>query len=394
MDEPLEVRGRGLWLDFGHTILRGEGNLTYLIRVDDAKDVRIHGGELRSGRWGLLIAGGERVTISDLGMEGLVGGGVVVTNAREPILWGLRLTRLGAAGMLVQGRTRHGVIGASEITHDLGSENWQAGIVLSDRNANLTEDPENLLRLPDQRITTRLTIPMDNVIWHNRISDNRASGIYSDGGARDVYVGNRIEGNAKEGFCLDNGSTANVVAYNQINGNGRRGGMTDAELKRDYVEKVGRLSDGSSPAKVPGMSLDNAIYNQVLLNEVDGNYGSGIKMVRTAFYNLVAQNTLVSDNQGQSAIFHFFGIELGSARADTTVPDLNFAPSRGNWLFGNVIRGSHYAGVFFAAGSDQNEVARNTISGATAWSMESVEKQDEWVRGNVMDGRVRNVVLQ
>ncbi len=103
-----------------------------------------------------------------------------------------------------------------------------------------------------QPMMERLRAPHDNVVVDNQIAENRSSGMYSDGSVRNVIVSNRIERNAKEGLCLDYGSTANVVAWNLFRGNGRRWGMSDEDLRREFVFGLGRLPDGSSPAKVPG----------------------------------------------------------------------------------------------------------------------------------------------
>ena len=154
-----------------------------------------------------------------------------------------------------------------------------------------------------------------------------------------MVFNNTVEGNAKEGICLDNGSTANVLAMNLVRLNGKRWGKTDAELKLDFVGGLPRLPDGTSPVKTPGISLDNALYNIVYSNLIERNYGGGLKMVRTSYYNVIGLNVVVDNNEGSNGHFHFFGIELGAAKADTEVPALDFAPSCGNVVFGNTIRG-------------------------------------------------------
>ena len=40
-------------------------------------------------------------------------------------------------------------------------------------------------------------------------------------------------------------------------------------MKLDFVGEQGRLLDGTPPAKTPGISLDNALYNTVYANHVD-----------------------------------------------------------------------------------------------------------------------------
>ena len=98
--------------------------------------------------------------------------------------------------------------------------------------------------------------------------------------------------------------------------------------------------------------------------------GGGVKLVRAAWSNLIGLNTVTDNNEGASDRFHFFGIELGAAKADAPSAELDFAPSRGNIVFGNTVRGNHYAGLFFGEGSTQNDAFDNTIFGARAWAIE------------------------
>ncbi len=401
LDQPLRITRDHTRLDLGTARLKPSESVTpYLVRIENVHDVRISGGVVdgaaNAATWAMLISGSSDVSVFHTRISGLRAGGVLVDSSTAVILWGGEFHSLGAAPILIHGASRQVVVAENVITNNLGSSNWNAGIVLTDRNANLVESPTNLL-LPDQfgvqvqPIPTRLRIPEDNIVTRNTISRNLSSGIYSDGSARNVFVDNRIEENSKEGTCLDNGSTANVIAYNTYRANGKRWGKTDSDLRRDFIADFGRLPDGSSPAKVPAISIDNAAYNQVLFNQLDRNYGGGIKMVRTAFYNLIGLNTLTDDNEGQNPRFHFFGIELGAARADVPVPDLDFAPSRGNEIFSNIISGTHYAGVFFADGSDQNTLFDNTIFGATMWAMESVRPQTNLSFNNLSNLKLRNI---
>jgi len=95
--------------------------------------------------------------------------------------------------------------------------------------------------------------------------------------------------------------------------------------------------------------------------------------VRTGYFNLIGLNTVLSDNEGASERFHFFGIELGAATLDATSDELDSTPSRGNIVFSNDIRGRHYSGIFFDAGSDLNDAFDNVILDAQQWALESAE---------------------
>ena len=123
-----------------------------------------------------------------------------------------------------------------------------------------------------------------------------------------------------------------------------------------------------------------SIYNIVFGNDVTHNFGGGIKLVRTGYFNIIGLNTTFSDNDGASTTFHFFGIELGAAPGQSS--ELDFTPSCGNIIFSNPIRGTHYSGIFFDQGSDLNDVFDNTIMDALDWALESVAV-DQIIRSTI-----------
>ncbi|HUL99459.1 MAG TPA: right-handed parallel beta-helix repeat-containing protein, partial [Mycobacterium sp.] len=262
----------------------------------------------------------------------------------------------------------------------VGHSNWYAGIVLTSRGSDIAINPGSFL-LPDNHwvvtspLVQRLENPEQNVILGNTVRDGQSSGIYNDGAIANVFLDNRIEGNAKEGICFDNGATANVFAGNLVRDNGQRWGQPDVVLALDAVLGAGRGVDGTSMAKLPGISIDNALYNEIFANTVIGNFGGGVKMVRTAFFNVVRKNAIIDNNRGRSAKFHFFGVELGAASPDGPVEDLDFLGSAGNIILANAIRGKHYSGVFTGYGSVQNDVLQNDISGVEAFALETAKRR-------------------
>jgi len=257
--------------------------------------------------------------------------------------------------------------------HDLtGHSNWHAGILIVGRSRDIAADPAvfNADGVAGEAIVDRLRNPSRNVVVGNDIRDGRSSGIYNDGGIANVLVGNDVVGNAKEGLCLDNGATANVVAGNTVTANGNRWGQPDEVLAIDSVLDEGRAPDGTAIAKLPGISIDNALYNEVHTNTVARNFGGGIKMVRTSFFNVITGNVLTDNNRGRSDRFHFFGIELGAAVPDFVAPDLDFVGSSGNVVVANQIHGDHHSGVYVAAASVQNDIIGNEIDGVAAFEIE------------------------
>ena len=397
VDEPVRLRQANFWLDLGGTELRAANDgPRFLLRVENASGVLVNGGAFVGGQWGVLVNDSREVTLRGGRYDGLQHGGVVLNNAPGAVLADASLTRIGGAAVLIHGDTAGGVLLGNRIVGNLGPSNWHAGIVISDRNGAVADDPRSILDadqywVREQPMRARLHPPRRNVLAFNDIALNAASGIYSDGGVESVIFDNTVEGNSKEGICLDNGSTANVLAMNLVRSNGKRWGKTDAELRLDFVDGMGRLPDGSSAAKTPGISLDNALYNIVYANQIERNYGGGVKMVRTSYFNLVGLNVIVDNNEGANERSHYFGIELGAARADAAASDLDFTPCQGNLIFGNTIRGTHYAGIFFGPGSTENDVFDNTIFGATAWALEQVRSQPNSSLNNLTNLPSRNI---
>lgn len=396
VDQPILLQRDGVTLDLRRAVLTSNGTQPYMLRVAHSRSARVVGGQLAGGNSGVLVEGCDGTQVDGLEIRNLRGFGIVVTGSKNVEVTRNRISGVAEAGIFIHGGTTASAISENVLRSNLGHSNITAGIVVSDREVNVAADPQAIFG-PDgywvvsQPITGRLNPPHDNVIAFNDVRLNASSGIYVDGGVRNVIVSNVIDGNSKEGLCLDNGSTANVVASNVVQHNGNRWGEPDWVLARDYVLNYGRLADGTAAAKVPGISIDNAMYNIVFSNSVSHNFGGGIKMVRTGYFNVLGVNTIFSNNDGASSTFHFFGIELGAATGDSSSGELDFTPSRGNIVFSNAIRGSHYSGIFFAGGSDQNDVFDNVIMDSQAWALESVAVMANHTLNNLTNLPSRNV---
>ena len=380
-DDALTITGQDIVVDFsGAVIETGPQPPLWLVKLVAARNTAVVNAHIGSGVNGFLVDGGSNVVVADNSIRGLSQNGIVVTGKSADVqIRGNHLHSLGRAGIMLHGPVTQALVEDNDIAGLVGHSNWFAGIVLTSRGSDIAANPGSFL-LPDNHwvVTTplieRLENPEQNVILGNRVHDGLSSGIYNDGAIANVFLGNRIEGNAKEGICFDNGATANVFAANLVRDNGRRWGQPDAVLNLDAVLGAGRGADGTSNAKLPGISIDNALYNEIFANTVMGNYGGGVKMVRTAFFNVVRKNAIIDNNLGKSAKHHFFGVELGGAPADAPVIDLDFVGSSGNIVQDNAIRGTHYAGVFVGSDSAQNYVLDNQISGAEVLTLETARR--------------------
>ena len=167
---------------------------------------------------------------------------------------------------------------------------------------------------------------------------------------------------------------------------------SDEDLEADFVTAFGRLSDGSSPAKLPGISIDNSAYNTIVNNNVTQNYGSGVKMVRSAYRNIIMENSVSDNNKGKSDDFHFFGIEIGhESTPDEPVKGLDFTASYENIVCRNIVTGSNYAGVFLAVESYCNDVFDNTILGSEWYAIECHSNMFNSMPNNIMDQEILNL---
>jgi parallel beta-helix repeat protein len=377
-DTPLTITGQSVIVDFSGAAIEAGGQApVWLVRVVHARNVALMNAKISAGTNGILVDSGSNIAIDGNDVGGLTENGIVVTGASSNVnIHANQLHDLGRAGIMLDGPVTTASLDGNDVHNLLGPSNWNAGIVLTSRGGDIGADPDTLFS-PDhywairQPMVGRLQNPTQNVIIANTIRDGMSSGIYNDGAVANVFLDNRLEGNSKEGICFDYGATANVFSGNHVTNNGNRWGQSDADLALDSVLDAGRAADGTSMAKLPGISMDNAMYNDISGNDVVGNSGDGVKMVRTAFFNTVRQNVVVDNNLGENGNFHFFGVELGAAPPDPSGAEVDFVPSSGNTVSGNTIHGRHYAGIFVAAGSVQNDLADNDIAGAEAFPVES-----------------------
>ena len=273
-----------------------------------------------------------------------------------------------------------------------GTPNFSAAVVITSipiPDYNTAYNP-----FVEEPICDRYASPHEMVVLSNYVYKSNSSGIYSDGSYCNYFIDNTLYLNDKEGMCLDAGSFGNYVSGNTIKQNGGRRRQTLADLENDFVQDFGTLSDGSSPAKLPGLSIDNSAYNIVMNNYICDNYGSGVKMVRVGVRNIVSDNIIANNNRGQSETFHFFGIELGyAAKPDYETVMLDFAACYENIICRNIITGEHYAGIFMAEECYINDFYDNVIMDAVFWSMESLSARFNATSNNLSDISSRGIDL-
>jgi parallel beta-helix repeat protein len=399
VDKPIIAKLNHVTIDFGKAKVSpskswievvNSGNSQAVLDLEHSKDIVLNGGYF-FGLEAILIDQSQDVVLSNISVDSAPGYGVMVApNSENIVIVSSQFKSLGASAIAILNDVENVLIAHNQIKEGAGGSNQHAGILLTDRRkfnkkiggANFLLNPHKLEDgsivyhgPPEDLITDLLKPPKKIYIIQNEIRNNKSSGIYVDGAVLNYIKNNIVESNSKEGICLDNGSIGNILLSNDIVANGRRWGKSDRDLQLDFVDKFGRMEDTTANAKLPGISIDNSAFNAIVDNHIGMNYGSGIKMVRTAFYNIIGRNVIESNNAGKNKAFFFFGIELGGAKPDVMVADLDFTPSMGNIIFQNIITGAHYSGIQFCGECDFNDVFDNIIMRPSNWAIEQTNPQ-------------------
>lgn len=352
----------------GAKIIDAGTDIEKAILLDKAESCSVTGFTLEAcSRYGIFVKQSKSFSIEDNKLSNLPYKGIVVMGACDTFrICNNQLNDMGNGGIFLNGDIHTGLIEGNVITRNGGTGNLSGGIVL----ASMKTDDYDTAFVPWQiwNLVELTECPHNIVVANNRVTLSRSNGMYSHAGYCNYFIANTLEENNKEGMCLDFGSCGCYVAYNVFKGNGGRLRMTQRELEEDFIAHAGLLEDGSSPLKVPGLSLDNAAYNIIYQNIVAESYGSGIKMVRSGLRNVILCNEVTDNNVGQSDRGHFFGIELASDlkpdyEADE-VQELDFTPCFENIIARNTISGAHHSGVFLGVDAYINDVFDNTIMGS------------------------------
>ena len=326
---------------------------------------------------GIFIKDSSRIILEDLTIRGFTGKGISLIGSNDTFRIGrCRIPDGEDGGICINRDVSKGIIEDCTITGQKSYENFSAGILLGAVRVVNPDSPYNPFE--DVRLETLTEAPHDMIIRNNCLDNNNAQGCYIHAGYRCYIIGNRITDNQKEGLCLDYGTAYCYVWRNDISGNGGR-------------LRIARA--GTEHLKLPGISLDNALYNIVCSNIFSGNHGSGIKIVRTGVRNVISGNTVCDNNKGVNERGHFFGIELASS----LIPDrkdcigLDFTPCYENTVTRNTITGPHYAGIFVGRDALRNDCIANTVTDSTYWSVENLSEQPNTITNNIVDNKARGL---
>ena len=394
MDEPISMKS-GIALDAAGVTFTGstDDRVAQAVIAEDCTNFALYNLNLTAGcyEYGIYIIRSNTFTIENCTISNALYKGLVMMGENKNFtIRNNTVSYNGNGAVFLNGNISNGIIAGNDVVDNYGTRNLTAGIVMTSMEIDDYYTAYNEFK--DEHLYNLLDTPHDIVLYQNNVKHNNSSGIYSDGAYQIYIVENIIYQNDKEGMCLDYGTFGAYVSNNIVKENGGRLRQSDEDLEADFVTAFGRLSDGSSPAKLPGISIDNSAYNTIVNNNVTQNYGSGVKMVRSAYRNIIMENSVSDNNKGKSDDFHFFGIEVGhESTPDEPVKGLDFTASYENIVCRNIVTGSNYAGVFLAVESYCNDVFDNTILGSEWYAIECHSNMFNSMLNNIMDQEILNL---
>lgn len=394
LDEPVRMKS-GIVLDAAGVAFTGstDSRTAQAVIAEDCTNFALYNLNLTAGcyEYGIYIIRSNTFTIENCTISNALYKGLVMMGENKNFtIRNNTVSYNGNGAVFLDGNISNGIIAGNDVVDNYGTRNLTAGIVMTSMEIDDYYTAYNEFK--DEHLYNLLDTPHDIVLYQNNVKHNNSSGIYSDGAYQIYIVENIIYQNDKEGMCLDYGTFGAYVSNNIVKENGGRLRQSDEDLEADFVTAFGRLSDGSSPAKLPGISIDNSAYNTIVNNNVTQNYGSGVKMVRSAYRNIIMENSVSDNNKGKSDDFHFFGIEIGhESTPDEPVKGLDFTASYENIVCRNIVTGSNYAGVFLAVESYCNDVFDNTILGSEWYAIECHSNMFNSMPNNIMDQEILNL---
>ena len=216
------------------------------------------------------------------------------------------------------------------------------------------------------RVDNETTGPHDIIVTGNVVSGCSGEALYCIGSYKTYITYNTLRDSILEGVCLDSGCIGNYFAHNEVVNNGIAGGL-------------------------PGVSIDNGIYNIVDSNNVYNNSCSGIKLVRTGLGNIIVNN-ICTDNAYNQMGAKSSGIDIEPLAVETE--NLGYIDGLGsNWnvVLNNTVTGSHDFGVFIAdddtanngGSSCENVIMYNKFSSAYTFGAADFSSMSSTVKNNI-----------
>jgi hypothetical protein len=342
-DSGIGLSGRrGFKLEPGGAVTANDPHRKFFVHLQDCADFVIDGLALRQGRNAVFLHRCRRFRVTNLDLSDLEGYGVILFDCSEFMVEGVRARGLLCSAVMAIGDTRLGAIRRVTARGGRGFLNCDAGGVVL---LHCTEGvgPEDVPeRCQEARsILDKTKRPRCIAMAGIDARGGRAQGVYLAGALACRVSRSVLHRSNKEGICFDWGTALCELTLSVVSGNGRRAAPSAEEIRADFIGRFPLLPDGSSAAKLPGVSMDNAAFNTVSRNLLVGNHGGAVKFVRACVGNRVEVNAGWSNSAGDNAHMRFpryadagafdpLG-EFGGA------PLCDLGPSRGNLIRRNLV---------------------------------------------------------
>ena len=320
----------------------------FLIEIQECQHFIIEHLDVIGGRNIIAVSESKDFHIRECRIEKAEGYAVIVHHCTRFHITKSVFKKNLASGVMVLGASSQGLISQCRCEDTTGYFNFDAAIHLCalSETVEFTDIPEKCHGAFS--ILQKVHRPFGIVIENCVLKGARAQGIYLEGAINCLIRNNILTKNNKEGICFDWGSCYNIFKRNDVSFNGNRSNLSKEEILADFIDKYPVLKDGSSSAKLAGISLDNGCMNQIVDNKITKNYGGGIKFVRSSFFNEVKGNLIAFNVRGRNRFMPFcYGISAPEPRPgaidrefkDKKAALLDLLPSQLNTFLQNIIRG-------------------------------------------------------
>jgi hypothetical protein len=305
-ESGVRLSGRhGFKLVPGGAVAGNDPHRKFFVHLEDCAEFVIDGLALRQGRNAVFLHGCRRFRIINADLSDLEGYGVILFDCAEFEVEGVRSRNLLCSAVMAVGDTRLGAIRRVRARDGHGFLNCDAGVVLLHCTDRVAPDdiPE---RCHEARsILDKAKRPKCIDMAAIDVRGCRAQGIYLAGALACRVSRSVLVRSNKEGICFDWGTALCDLTLSVVSGNGRRASLSAEEIRADFIGRFPLLPDGSSAAKLPGVSMDNAAFNAVSRCLLVGNHGGAVKFVRACVGNRVEVNAGWSNSAGNNRHMRF-----------------------------------------------------------------------------------------
>lgn len=327
---------------------------------------------MRGGRNHIYTDGSRDFRIANISSASARGCGLTIFNSHNCQVLDCNFTNTLSSGINIIGKSSYIQIENAQVRYSSGPYNRDAGINIMHCTSNINEE-----KIPDKchenkSILAKTCIPSFINISNSLVHGCNAQGIYLEGPAFVNICNSIISDNRKEGICFDWGTSFCNLRESTIARNGKRNNYSDEDCKIDFLDIRHRDFEMTHQCQISGVSLDNAYSNCIQMNFIHGNYGGGIKLIRSCFENKFSENKLIEnsnflksyDPNTRNCYEPSEVMVLSHGReqefTEVGVSNLDFLASKENVFLGNSL--ANHNGNFYKIYGDLNEF--NTFSDA------------------------------